>query len=150
MHHVEEALVSRTIESIREIWVNLPLIMEIRTTSNYVRHMKNLVVNKLRTLEKGDAKLNAICLEVLLNQLPPKEKDPWSFILPCSIGNLAVRNALADLGASVSIMPLFKFKQLGLGKLKLVNIIVEMADKTKSVPKGIVESLLVKIENLFF
>ncbi|GKA15877.1 DNA-binding pseudobarrel domain-containing protein [Tanacetum coccineum] len=50
-HHAEEALVSRTMESLREI----------------------------------------------MNQLPPKEKDPGCFILPCYIRNLTVRNALADL-----------------------------------------------------
>nr|GEW22164.1 serine--tRNA ligase-like [Tanacetum cinerariifolium] len=83
-------------------------------------------------------------------ELPPREKEPGSFILPCYIGNLTVRNALADLGASVSIMPLSMFKQLGLGKLKPLNMTVEMADRTKSIPKGIVENLLVKIDKFIF
>ncbi|GJZ02635.1 serine--tRNA ligase-like protein [Tanacetum coccineum] len=113
----EEALVSRTMESLREIRMNLPLIEEIRKTDDYAKHMKNLVVNKPRTLEEG---------------------------------NLTVRNALADLGASVSIMPLSIFKQLGLGKLKPLNMTVEMADRTKSIPKGIVENLLVKIDKFIF
>ncbi|GJW07855.1 hypothetical protein Tco_1570278 [Tanacetum coccineum] len=73
------------------------------------------IVNKPRTLKEGDVKLNARCSAVLQNQLRPKEKDLGSFILPCSIG---------------------------LWKLKLVNMTVEMADRTKSIPKGIVENLL--------
>ncbi|GKC40359.1 serine--tRNA ligase-like protein [Tanacetum coccineum] len=82
--------------------------------------------------------------------LPPKEKDPGCFIHPCSIGNLIVRNALADLGESASIMPLSMFKRLGIGKLKPINTTLEMADRTKSIPKGIVENLLVKIDKFIF
>nr|GEW84468.1 hypothetical protein [Tanacetum cinerariifolium] len=82
--------------------------------------------------------------------LPPKEKDPGCFIVSCSIGNLIVRNALADLGESVSIMPLSMFKRSGVGKLKPINMNVEMADRTKSIPKGIEENLLVKIDKFIF
>ncbi|GJS83034.1 hypothetical protein Tco_0749575 [Tanacetum coccineum] len=46
-HHAEEALVSRTMESLIKIRVNL--IKQIRNTKNYAKHMKNLVVNKPRT-----------------------------------------------------------------------------------------------------
>nr|GEZ00678.1 hypothetical protein [Tanacetum cinerariifolium] len=149
-HHAKEALVSRTIKSLREVRVNLPLFKKIRKADNCANHMKNLVVNKPRTLEGGDVKLNVRCSVVLQNQLPPKEKDPGSFILPCSIGNLTVRNALADLRASISIMPLSMDKRLGLGILKPINMNVEMADRTKSIPKGIVGNLLVKIDKFIF
>ncbi|GKC68432.1 hypothetical protein Tco_1101030 [Tanacetum coccineum] len=57
--------------------------------------------------EVSMVKLNAICYVVLQNELPPKEKDPGSFILPCAIGTTTLSNALADLGASISIMPFF-------------------------------------------
>ncbi|GKA39081.1 hypothetical protein Tco_0731632 [Tanacetum coccineum] len=43
------------------------------------------------------------------------------------------------LGASVSIMPFLMYKRLGIGKLKPINMIIEMADKTRSVPRGTVE-----------
>ncbi|GJU72742.1 hypothetical protein Tco_1264147 [Tanacetum coccineum] len=79
-----------------------------------------------------------------------KEQDLGNFILPCSIGKLTFSNALADLGASASIMPLLMFKWLRIGKLKPINMNIEMADKTKSIPKGIVENLLVKIDKFIF
>ncbi|GKC46315.1 hypothetical protein Tco_1064037 [Tanacetum coccineum] len=82
--------------------------------------------------------------------LPPKEQDPGSFILPCSIGRLAFNNALVDLGASISIMPLPVYKRLGIGKLEPINMMIEMADKTKCTPKGIVENLLIKIDKFIF
>ncbi|GJZ52478.1 hypothetical protein Tco_0606993 [Tanacetum coccineum] len=80
------------------------------------------------------------------NELPPKEKDSGSFFLPCIIGNMAVSNALADLGASISIMPFSLFKRLGLGKPKPIRMLIEMADKSMQSPKGIIKNILVKID----
>ncbi|GJX14746.1 serine--tRNA ligase-like protein, partial [Tanacetum coccineum] len=82
--------------------------------------------------------------------LPPKEQDIGSFILPCSIGRFDFNNDLSDLGANISIMPLFMYKRLGIGKLKPINMVIEMDDNTKCTPKGIVENLLVKINKFIF
>ncbi|GKC83692.1 homeodomain-like protein [Tanacetum coccineum] len=86
----------------------------------------------------------------LQNKLPPKETDPGSFILPCIIGNHSMSNALADLGASISIMPYSLFKRLGLGSLKPIKMTIEMADRSMQSPKGIKENVLVKISNFVF
>ncbi|GKC97369.1 putative reverse transcriptase domain-containing protein [Tanacetum coccineum] len=63
---------------------------------------------------------------------------------------LNFNNDLANLGASISIMPLSMYKCLGIGKLKPINMVIEMADNTKCTPKGLVENLLVKIDKLIF
>ncbi|GJZ84683.1 zinc knuckle CX2CX4HX4C containing protein [Tanacetum coccineum] len=94
--------------------------------------------------------MNPRCSALLQNQLPPKEQDPGSFILPCSIGRLDFNNALADLGASISIMPFSMYKRLGMGKLEPINMVIEMADNTKSIPKGIVKNLLIRIDKFIF
>ncbi|GKA73536.1 putative reverse transcriptase, RNA-dependent DNA polymerase [Tanacetum coccineum] len=84
------------------------------------------------------------------NKLPLKETDPESFILPCIIENHSMSNALADLGASISIMPYSLFKRLGLGRLKPIKMTIEMADRSMQSPKGIKENVLVKISNFAF
>ncbi|GKC59072.1 hypothetical protein Tco_1086670, partial [Tanacetum coccineum] len=66
--------------------------------------------------------------EEALNQLPPKEQDPGSFILPCSIGMLDFNNVLADLGASISIMPFSMYKHFGMGKLEPINMFIVPVD----------------------
>ncbi|GJW41165.1 hypothetical protein Tco_0067010 [Tanacetum coccineum] len=149
-HHAKEALVHKTIESLKKIKINRPLVKEIRQTDNYAKHMKDLVANKPRTEEDKEIRMNPRCSAPLQNQLPPKEQDPRSFILPCSIGRLYFNNALADLGASIGVMPLSMYKRLGIGKLKPNNMVIEMADNTKCTPKGIVENLLIKIDKFFF
>ncbi|GKA49893.1 retrovirus-related pol polyprotein from transposon TNT 1-94 [Tanacetum coccineum] len=82
-------------------------------------------------------------------KLPPKEKDPGSFILPCIIGNIMVSNALADLGASISVMPFSMFKRLDLRNSRPV-MVIEMADRSMQSSKRIVENVLVKIHKFIF
>ncbi|GJW66981.1 hypothetical protein Tco_0121405 [Tanacetum coccineum] len=108
--------------------------------------MKDLMANKQLTEEDDEVSINPRCSALLQNQLPPKENDPGSFILPCSIRRLDFNNALADLGASISIMPFFMFKRLGIGKLEPINMVIEMADSTKCIPKGIVKNLFLKFD----
>nr|GEV78595.1 hypothetical protein [Tanacetum cinerariifolium] len=77
--------------------------------------------------------------------IPQKEKDPGSFTLPCFINNVCFGNALVDLGASVSVMPLLTYLNLGLGELAHSKLTVELADRTVKYPKGIAENVLVRI-----
>ncbi|GJY92503.1 mitochondrial proton/calcium exchanger protein-like protein isoform X1 [Tanacetum coccineum] len=84
------------------------------------------------------------------NSIPQKEKDPGSFTLPCFINNVFFDNALVDLGASVSVMPLSTYLNLGLGELAHTKLTVELADKTVKYPKGIAENVLVGIGKFVF
>ncbi|GKC63393.1 putative reverse transcriptase, RNA-dependent DNA polymerase [Tanacetum coccineum] len=90
------------------------------------------------------------CSVTCQNKLPPKETDLGSFILPCIIENHSMSNALADLGASISIMPYSLFKRLGLESLKPIKMTIEMADRSMQSPKGIKENVLVKISKFVF
>ncbi|GJY40652.1 reverse transcriptase domain-containing protein [Tanacetum coccineum] len=87
--------------------------------------------------------------EVLQHQLPPKELNPGSFTLPCTIGKFNFY-AMADLGASINVMPRSIFEHLHLTNLKKTNMLCEMADMSKKAPLGIVENVLVKIDKFLF
>nr|GEW31494.1 hypothetical protein [Tanacetum cinerariifolium] len=82
--------------------------------------------------------------------IPRKEKDLRSFTLPCFINNVCSDNTLADLGASVSLMPISTYLNLGLGKFSHTKLTVELADKTMKYPKGIAENVLVGIGKFVF
>ncbi|GJT69471.1 hypothetical protein Tco_1028757 [Tanacetum coccineum] len=84
------------------------------------------------------------------NTIPRKEKDPGSFTLPCFINDVCFDNALVDLGASVSVMPLSTYLNLGLGELAHTRLTVELADRTVKYPKGIAENVLVGIGKFTF
>ncbi|GJX52881.1 reverse transcriptase domain-containing protein [Tanacetum coccineum] len=112
----------------------------------YAKFLKGLLSNKTRLKEAYTVTMNERCSAVLLNKLPSKEKDPGSFTIPCDIGHLHINNALADLGASISLMPYTMYEKLGLGKPNLTRMILELADRSIQYPRGIAEKVLIKID----
>ncbi|GJZ41012.1 reverse transcriptase domain-containing protein [Tanacetum coccineum] len=95
----------------------------------YAKFMKNLLTKKSRLEEACTVTMKERCSAVLLNKLPSKEKDPRSFTIPCHVGDLYINNALADLGASISLMPYMMYEKLGLGELKPTRMSLELADR---------------------
>nr|GEX27620.1 hypothetical protein [Tanacetum cinerariifolium] len=89
-------------------------------------------------------------LEIQIGKISKKEKDPRSFTLPCYISNVCFDNDIANLGASVSVMPLSTYLTLGLGELAHSKLTVELADRTVKYPKGIAENVLVGIGKFVF
>ncbi|GJV67665.1 hypothetical protein Tco_1483174 [Tanacetum coccineum] len=101
-------------------------------------------------MEEIMATMHSHCSTILDDALPPMEKDSGSFTLPCYINNMSFNKALADLGASVSVMPYSTFTNLGLGELAPTKLIVELANRTVKCPKGITENVLVGIDKFVF
>ncbi|GJX71527.1 hypothetical protein Tco_0308698 [Tanacetum coccineum] len=84
------------------------------------------------------------------NTIPRKKEDPGSFTLPCFINNVCFNNALADLGASVSVLPFSTYLNLGLRELAHTKLTVELANRTVKYPKGIAKNVLVGIGKFVF
>ncbi|GJS05867.1 reverse transcriptase domain-containing protein [Tanacetum coccineum] len=76
--------------------------------------------------------------------LPEKLGDPGRFLIPCDFGEFDNHLALADLGASINLMPLSIWKKLGLPDLTSTRMVLELADRTISKPLGIAENVFVK------
>ncbi|GJV51790.1 ribonuclease H-like domain, reverse transcriptase, RNA-dependent DNA polymerase [Tanacetum coccineum] len=87
---------------------------------------------------------------LLDDSLPKKEKDPGSLTLPCYINNVCFEKAITDLEASISVMRLSTYLNLGLGELAHTKLTVELADITVKHPKGIDENVLVGIGKFVF
>ncbi|GJT58907.1 reverse transcriptase domain-containing protein [Tanacetum coccineum] len=81
-----------------------------------------------------------------LKKLPEKLGDPGRFLIPCDFGEFDNHLALADLGASINLMPLSIWKKLGLPDLTSTRMVLELADRTISKPLGIAENVFVKGE----
>ncbi|GJS63682.1 reverse transcriptase domain-containing protein [Tanacetum coccineum] len=100
-----------------------------------VKVLKYLLSHKEK-LEKAasSVKLSEECSAIIQRSLPQKEGDLGSFILPCIIVPLAVKNALADLGARINLMPHSLFQRLGISKLKPTKMKEEEEDFNKDLP----------------
>ena len=77
-------------------------------------------------------------------------QDPGSPTISVNIGGTCIDKALLDLGASVTLLPYTMYKQLGLGELKPTNISLSLVDRSVKIPKGIVEDVLVKVDNFYY
>nr|GEU50018.1 reverse transcriptase domain-containing protein [Tanacetum cinerariifolium] len=74
--------------------------------------IKSLLTNKDKLCELAKTSLNEHCLAVLLKKLPKKLGDPGKFLIPGDFPGMAECLALADLGASINLMPLSVWNKL--------------------------------------
>ncbi|GJY00371.1 reverse transcriptase domain-containing protein [Tanacetum coccineum] len=89
--------------------------------------------------------LNENCSAVILNKLPEKLRDPSKFLIPCNFPRMDEFLALADLGASINLMPLSVWKKLFLfPELTPTCMTLELADRSITQPIGIAEDVDVK------
>ncbi|XP_076948899.1 uncharacterized protein LOC143621329 [Bidens hawaiensis] len=113
-----EAQYGKFLKLFKQLHINLPFIEDISQMPKYAKFLKDVLTNKRKLEELSHVTLNEECSVVLQNKLPTKKTDPGSFTIPCLIGDLFVSNALADLGASINLMPYAVFSKLGLGEPK--------------------------------
>ena len=112
--------------------------------------MKELCTQKRTTNVPKTAFLTANISSIISNLAPVKYKDPGCPTIGIRIGNTYIRHALLDLGASVNLLPYTIYCQLGLGEMKPTNITIQLADRSTRRPMGIVEDVLIQIEQFYF
>ncbi|GJZ42815.1 reverse transcriptase domain-containing protein [Tanacetum coccineum] len=87
--------------------------------------------------------LNEHCSAVILNKLPEKLGDPGKFLIPCDFPGMDKCLALADLSASINLMP------TDLPELTPTCITLELLDRITQ-PIGIAEDVDVKVRKFQF
>nr|GEX86877.1 DNA-directed DNA polymerase [Tanacetum cinerariifolium] len=107
--------------------------------------LKALIGNKEKLREMARTPMNEHCLAVILNKLPRKLGDPEKFLIPCEFPGMDECLALADLGASINLMPLSVWEALSLPELTLTCMTLELADRLVSKPLGIAKHVSVKV-----
>ncbi|GJR69390.1 reverse transcriptase domain-containing protein [Tanacetum coccineum] len=111
---------------------------------------RKLLNDKDKMIELTKTPVNENCSAVILKKFPEKLGDPGRFLIPCDFPEMNECLALADLGASINLMPLSIWKELSLPALTKTRMILELADRTISTPTGIAEDVLVKVGTFFF
>ncbi|GJV86002.1 reverse transcriptase domain-containing protein [Tanacetum coccineum] len=111
---------------------------------------KSLLSNKEKLFELASTPLNENCSTVLLKKLPKKLGDPGKFLIPYDFPKLDECLDLADLGASINLMPLSVWKKLSLPELTLTRMTLELANRSVAVPDGVAEDVFVKVGKFYF
>ncbi|GJR54439.1 reverse transcriptase domain-containing protein [Tanacetum coccineum] len=112
--------------------------------------LKALIENKEKLSEMAKTPLNEHCSAVILNKLPKKLGDPGKFLIPCDFPGMDECLALADLGASINLMPLSVWKKLSLPELTPTCMTLELADRSITQLIGIAEDVYLKVGKFKF
>nr|GEX07638.1 reverse transcriptase domain-containing protein [Tanacetum cinerariifolium] len=112
--------------------------------------IKGLLTNKDKLFELTRTSLNEHCLVVLLKKLPNKLGGPGKFLIMCDFPKMDECFAMADLGASINLMPLSVWNKLSLPKLTPTLMTLKLTDRLIFRPIGVVEDVFVKVGKFHF
>ncbi|GAU22525.1 hypothetical protein TSUD_296450 [Trifolium subterraneum] len=130
--------------------MNIPFAEALEQMPVYAKFMKELLSKKRKPLDDDIVNMTEECSAIIQKKLPQKKKDPGSFTIPCSIGNLHVRRALCDLGASINLMPLSMMKRIPGAVAKPTKMQLSLADRSITHPYGILQNVLVRCAEFVF
>nr|GEY35313.1 reverse transcriptase domain-containing protein [Tanacetum cinerariifolium] len=108
------------------------------------------LTNKEKLYELARTPQNEHCSTVLLKKLPEKLGDPGKFLIPSDFPRMDECLALADLGASINLMPLSVWNKLSLPGLSPTYMTLELADRSISRPVEVAEDVFVKVGTFHF
>ncbi|GKE38257.1 reverse transcriptase domain-containing protein [Tanacetum coccineum] len=134
---------------IRVVRINVPLVDVLAGMPNYGKFLKELISNKHKIKQISAVFLSDESSAMIQNKVPPKIGDPGSFLIPCNFKTFSC-NALADLGASINLMPYSLYAKLSLETLKPTKMSVRLADRSFQYPVRIAENMLVEVGKFTF
>nr|GEZ63203.1 reverse transcriptase domain-containing protein [Tanacetum cinerariifolium] len=133
----------------KQLHINITLADALILMPKYQKMLKALLFNKEKLQELVNTPLNENCSAVILKMLPEKLGDPGKFLIPCGFSELKCK-ALADLGASINLMPLSIWKKLGLPELISTRMTLELANQAICTPAGIARDVFVPVGKFTF
>ncbi|GJW54462.1 reverse transcriptase domain-containing protein [Tanacetum coccineum] len=146
----DDLLALKFMEIFRNLHFELSFADALLHMPKFAPMFRKLLNNKDKILELTKTPVNENCSAVILKTFPKKLGDPGRFLIPCDFPELDECLALADLGASINLMPLSIFEKLNLQGLTKTRMVLELADRSISTPTGIAEDVFVKVGTFYF
>ncbi|GKC84666.1 reverse transcriptase domain-containing protein [Tanacetum coccineum] len=146
----DDKLATKFVEIFRELHFELSFADALLHMPKFASMFKSLLNNKEKLFDLANTPVNENCSVIILKKLPKKLRDPDKFLIPCDFTELVECLALADLGASINLIPLSIWKNLSLLELTPTQMIFELADRSTTSPYGIAEDIFVKVRKFHF
>ncbi|GJS38202.1 reverse transcriptase domain-containing protein [Tanacetum coccineum] len=146
----DNLLASKFMEIFRNLHFELSFADALLHMPKFAPMFRKLLNDKDKIIDLTKTPVNENCSAVILKKFPEKLGDPGRFLIPCDFPEMNECLALADLGASINLMPLSIWKELSLPALTKTRMILELADRTISTPTSIAEDVFVKVGTFFF
>ncbi|GJT86150.1 reverse transcriptase domain-containing protein [Tanacetum coccineum] len=142
--------VHKFFQMFKKLHFNISLAEALALMPKYHKILKYLLSDKEKLLGLANTSMTKNCSAVLLKKLPEKLGDPGKFLIPCDFPELEKCMALADLGASINLMPLSVWKKLMLPELVPTRMTLELANRSIAYPAGIAEDVFVQVGKFTF
>ncbi|GKA95796.1 hypothetical protein Tco_0817891 [Tanacetum coccineum] len=153
-HEKDDNLASKFVEIFRKLHFELSFTDDLLHMPKFASMFKSLLNNKEKLFElaKTPAKtpLNENCSAVLLKKLPEKLGDPGKFLIPCDFPELDECLALADLGASINLLPLPYGATFALGTHTTSIALKTRGRSIRSTRKELPNDVFVKVGTVYF
>nr|GEU91272.1 reverse transcriptase domain-containing protein [Tanacetum cinerariifolium] len=146
----DDILAAKFMEIFRDLHLELSFADALVHMSKFTPTFKKLLNNKNKLIELTKTQLNKNYLAVVLKKLPEKLGDPGRFLIPCDFLKFNNCLALADLGASINLIPFSIWKKLKLPTLNDTKMVLKLADRTISKPTGVAKKVFVKVGKFYF
>nr|GEX42283.1 reverse transcriptase domain-containing protein [Tanacetum cinerariifolium] len=141
----DDILALKVVEIFRNLHFELSFADALLHMPKFALMFKSLLNNKEKLFDLATTLVNENCSAVILMKLPKKLGDPGKFLIPCDFLGLDECLSLADLGASINLMPLSIWRKLSLPELISTQMILELADRSTTRPVGIAKDVFVKV-----
>ncbi|GKC06995.1 reverse transcriptase domain-containing protein [Tanacetum coccineum] len=136
LQYKSDIQVHKFLQMFKKLHFNISLAEALALMLKYAKMIKDLLSDKEKLLRLANTSLTENCLEVLLKKLPEKLGDLRKFLIPYDFPELKKCMALADLGASINLMPLFLWKKMMLHELVPTRMTLELANRSVAYPAG--------------
>ena len=87
---------------------------------------------------------------IMMNSLPVKKRDPGAPMITSEIGGMSFSRSLLDTGASINILLKVVFDRHHVGELQPFLVELCLADGSVRKPHGLVEDVIIRIEDCYF
>nr|GFA87477.1 reverse transcriptase domain-containing protein [Tanacetum cinerariifolium] len=133
-HDQANEQIKKLYEIFKEMSFEISFTNALILMPKFASTLKALIRNKEKLSEMARTTMNKHCSAVILNKLPRKLGDARKFLIPCEFSGMDEYLALADLGASINLMPLSVWEGLSLPELTPTFMTLELADRSISKP----------------
>ncbi len=131
-----------------KIAVNIPMLTLLSKVPSYAKFLKEICTNKRKFAEKVQSVATVSALTSF--QIPEKLQDKGTFTIPCVIGDKTIPRAFCDPGAGINMLSLKEYQSMEMGPLKLTSVTIQVAERNILHPKGVVEDVLVRVNNFIY
>ena len=135
------------LEAFKKVTIIIPLTEAIKHMLTYAKFLKGICTphrNHKRI------QLSETVSSIMMNSLPVKKRDTGAPMITSEIGGMSFTRSLLDIGASINILPKAIFDRHHVRELQPLLVELRLADGSVRKPHGLVEDVILRIEDCYF